>query len=336
MKQEILERLTEEYKEVIGKINEIDKEQLAIDRSKKENRLGTALLFGVFPTILVTLILARIFAAGIIGLSALTIGSVITTVGLSGGLLAIFEKKWNMKQERKDYNIPTNDYEKLEREVEIQQERQRLESQERAINSYFRKLNDEDYELVNTGNNPEVVETNLKENYDKMINLSNMRFVNDYFEQYRTKNKNVAKSIAAGIILGMLLGSAVTYLPQLMGGVGITGLTTTTFSLITTLLTGAVFGTYSGIKTNNKLKLFNKKNRELGSLELPLGMEPIYIQTRNMLSTAIEEYVETLEQRDTINLPVAIKEEMIEEHIEEQDKTYVKEEVQTLSKKLDA
>ena len=334
MKEEIIKRLEDEYKSIWEEISEINKELLAIERSKKSSRLGNALLFGVLPSLLVAFFVSRIYAAGFIELSTLTVTSVLSTLGISGTALALFEKKFDFKGERKQYNIPNNEEGKLERIVELEEKKYNLEVQQEIVKKYYKKVTNEDYQFVNNGEDKETVladEKYFKENVERH---AKMRYLNDKFEDYRTGNKNPFKSGAAGLLLGMLLAGSIIYVPQIMGGVALTSLAATPFTLLTTFLTGAVFGTHAAIDSNNKKKIFERKNKELGSLELPRGLEPIYLTTRSMLSSAVKEYETTLEKKDSLSAPVVDVCEDIEYDFETKIITApVKDEIKKLSKK---
>lgn len=334
MKEKILERLEREYKEVWEQIDKLDKELQAISRSKTANRFGNALLFGVFPALVIAFILSRVYAAGAIGLGTLTAISSLATVGVSALNLGIFEKKWDLKSERKEYNIPASESEKLEREVELQQQRKRLEVESDIIKSYYKKVSKDEVEFVNQGDSSEEIISDLNDKRNTIDEITNMMFVNDRFCDYRDGSKNTFKSIGWGAIIGMLLSSAIIYIPQLMGGVGITSLAATPITLAATILTGSLFATYAGMNTHNNIKLFKKKNKELGSRELPEGYEPLFLKIRGLLSSAIKDYEETLIKSDSLGLPVEIKiEEVVEEQVEP-SLVQTKEEVHTLGKKL--
>ena len=334
MKQEISNKINEEYKTLRDELTEIEKELDAVGKSTKENKLGCALLFGVFPSLLAAFALSRLYVAGIIDASLLSLLSTAGTIAISGTSLALFEKKWDYKKTLKEYNVPSSIKEKIEREVELEQEKKQIEVKMNILKSYYEEINDERFEFVNEGYDKEEVEEEVEANLERVEAVANRQYIYDKFAEYNEGRKNTGSSIAKGAIIGLLLSSSIMYLPQIMGGIGVASIVTTPLTIAISTLTAGVFATYNGIKSNVMTKIYKKKNKELGSLEIPSGREPLYIENYRLVSNAVNDYKNSLRKKDALNVEVTPKKQEIIDVEETIDNSLVKEDIVKLEKKL--
>ena len=334
MKERINKRIQEEYETLYDEMVAANKKAEAIGRSKFINRVGNALLLGMVPAAIIAVILSFIYRAGLISAPTLSLLSAVGTVASCCTALGLFEKKWEYKKELKDYNIPKSEEEKLEQQLEADEVRRKKEVQTNLLKDYYNRINADNFEFINEGYNEEIEESILEKNKEKLEKAVERQFVNDKFGEYRSGRKSPFKSTLYGMACGFALSLAVLYLPQLIGGVGIMSLATSPATSIITLLTTAAFGTYAGIESNRKLKLYKKKNKALGSRALPEGTDYLYMENHNLVSAEYNKCLDTMTRIDSCELPVTKKEVEVEETYEPTHQL-VKEDIVTLSKKIE-
>ena len=334
MKEQISNKIKEEYKDLRSELTDVEKEIEAIGRSKKENRLGTSLLFGVFPSLLVAFILSRFYTGGLIDASLLTILSTLSTVTISGVSQKLFEKKWNYKQELKEFNVPASIKDKLEREIELEQLKKQLEVKINILKDYYERINDNNFEFVNSGYNADEVDEELESNIERVEAVANRQYIYDKFADFRDGKRNTFSGVAKGALLGLLLSLVVMYLPQIMAGISVASIVTTPLTTALSIMTAGAFATYNGIRNHTLNKIFKKKNKELGSLEIPSGREPLYLENYRLVGDAVKAYEESLIKKDSLALPVQQKSIDVVETEKINSQQPIKEEIVKLEKKL--
>lgn len=327
-KEELISNIAEKYSANYEIVDKLDEEINAITKKKILSKIGLIHLFGVIPALIISFINSRLCINGIIDISMLPIINCAGTVGVALLNNALYERKNNYKKDKKKYKLSNNERELLEREVKLSIDKKRVEAENNILEKYYHELNDEKNIVVNDPTPTEEEIATLEELKNKMELASKRMYINDRLCDYKNGTKTPLKSFVYGGLIGLVVSLLTLYLPHLMLGVIVDYLPT-----YAVLLSFASLAFGGAINLNNTIisqKLYDEKNKELGSMSIPSQKEPQFIASYSLLADASKEYFNALKKKDGVS--TEIKEEIVTP-IEEEASTPIKEEVVKLEKK---
>lgn len=328
-KKELLDKIAAEYSDNYDVIETLEKEINAINRKKLTSKIGVTYLFGVIPTILISFISSKLALHGLIDLSILPIVNGGVALGVSLLFNHLYEKRNGYKSETKEYNLSNDQNELIEREIELGIKKKQLECSNNILRKYYHELEENKDLVVNQHETTVEERKKLNTLKEKMFNAGKRMFINDSLCDYENGKKNELKSAVYGGLVGMVSALSLLFLPHLMMGTILTELPV--YAILTTsasLLLGSTIALQNTMINQN---IYDKKNRELGSIAIPNQKEPQYLSSYSILSEATKEYYEVLKKCDGVNVDKEIKEEKQQEY--ETTKEIVKEDVVKLEKK---
>ena len=330
-KDELLNKLAEEYSDNYDEIDELEKEISAVSRKKLLSRIGITSLFGVIPALIISFINSKLCVNGVIDIAALPIINITATSGVALLNNYLYERKCKYKESTKEYNLSNDQKDLIEREIELGIKKKQIESKNSIIQKYYHELQETtNYEIVESDYSEENKKrlASLKEKVDK---ASKRMFINDTLCDYKNGNKSKLKSAVCGAVLALGTSLALLYLPHLMMGILVKHL-----PIYATIIgfSSLIFGSTIALQnTMINQSIYDEKNRELGSIAIPNQSEPQYIPSFTLLSDASKEYLEALKEIDGVRVIETKKENIEEEALPVQEVTKTKEEVVKLEKK---
>lgn len=329
-KDELMMKLADEYSDNYDKIDELDNEINAINRKKLLSKIGVTALFGVIPALIISFINSRLCIKGILDISTLPIINFAATSGIAVLNNFLYERKGKFKEAEKEYNLTNDQRDLIEREVELGIKKKQIESKNSIIQKYYHELQEaKNLEIVDV-TKTEDDKTKLEVLKRKLDKASKRMFINDRLCDYKNGSKSEIKTATCGAVLALATSLMLLYMPHLMMGVLVKHL-----PIYATLIGfgSLLFGSTIGLQnTMIHQAIYDKKNKELGSLAIPNQTEPQYIPSFSLLSDISKEYLEALKEMDGVRIvhETEEKEEVVETT---QTITPVKEDVIKLEKK---
>ena len=200
-KDELLNKLAEEYSDNYDEIDELEKEISAVSRKKLLSRIGITSLFGVIPALIISFINSKLCVNGIIDIAALPIINITATSGVALLNNFLYERKCKYKESSKEYNLSNDQKDLIEREIELGIKKKQIESKNSIIQKYYNELQETtNYEIIESDYSEENKKrlASLKEKVDK---ASKRMFINDTLCDYKNGNKSKLKSAVCGAVL---------------------------------------------------------------------------------------------------------------------------------------